>query len=53
MNDMYFEDFHAGLSFTSRTQVITRERIVRWRIPGVPPETSVSDLFASQWNQLQ
>ncbi len=60
MNDLYFDDFHVGQSFTSRTQTITRERIVAFgeefdpqpqHINGAAAASSnFGELIASGWH---
>jgi len=50
MNDMYYEDFQVGQRFTSRTQVMTRERIIAFAEEFDPQPQHVSEEAAAASN---
>jgi len=54
MNDLYYEDLHVGQRFTSRTQTMTRERIVAYAEEFDPQPQHLSEELAarSQFGQL-
>jgi len=54
MNDMYYEDFHVGQRFASRSQVMTRERILAFgeEFDPQPQHTSEAAAAASNFGEL-
>jgi acyl dehydratase len=50
VNDMYFDDFHVGQSFTSRPQVVTRERIIAYAEEFDPQPQHISEEAAAKSN---
>ena len=54
VNDMYYEDFHVGQRFASRSQVMTRERILAFgeEFDPQPQHTSEAAAAASNFGEL-
>jgi len=50
MNDLYYDDFHVGQRFTSRSQVVTRERIVAYAEEFDPQPQHMSEEAAAKSN---
>lgn len=50
MNDLYYDDFHPGQTFTSRTMTMTRERIVAFGEEFDPQPQHISEAAAAQSN---
>ena len=50
MNDLYFDDFHVGQTFRSRTQTMTRERIVAYGAEFDPQPQHVDEAAAARSN---
>ena len=50
MNDLYYDDFHVGQSFTSRPLEVTRERIVAFGEEFDPQPQHVSEETAATSN---
>lgn len=54
MNDLYFEDFQTGQTFTSRSETMTRDRIIAFATEFDPQPAHMSEesAAASQFGQL-
>jgi acyl dehydratase len=50
MNDLYYDDFHVGQSFTSRSQEMTRERIIAYGEEFDPQPQHISEDAAAASN---